>query len=147
MRLNSLSHHCSMTARFTAPFLIIGWTTLVGSIGFVSGSLGSGPTLSPLVSLSRFCRSWYPRAADAPFVSNINHSMDVMMAAMAVPSSGNVDRDFVATMIPHHEGAIAMSVALLRYGRNESLKRMAQEIIVTQQQEIAAMRLATRGQP
>jgi hypothetical protein len=30
----------------------------------------------------------------------------------------------------------------LRYGRNESLRRIAQEIIVDQQQEIAAMRLA-----
>jgi hypothetical protein len=34
----------------------------------------------------------------------------------------------------------------LRHGRNEQLRRIAQEIIVTQQQEIAAMRLAL-GQP
>jgi hypothetical protein len=30
----------------------------------------------------------------------------------------------------------------LRYGRNEQLRRIAQEIIVDQKQEIAAMRLA-----
>jgi hypothetical protein len=35
---------------------------------------------------------------------------------------------------------------VLRYGRNERIKRLAQEIIVTQQQEIAAMRLAI-GEP
>jgi Domain of unknown function (DUF305) len=35
-----------------------------------------------------------------------------------------------------------MALAELRYGHNERLRRMAQEIIVTQQQEIAAMRLA-----
>jgi hypothetical protein len=35
-----------------------------------------------------------------------------------------------------------MAVAVLRYGRNEKLRRLAQEIIVTQQEEIAAMRLA-----
>jgi hypothetical protein len=34
----------------------------------------------------------------------------------------------------------------LRHGHNEQLRRIAQEIIVTQQQEIAAMRLAL-GQP
>jgi Domain of unknown function (DUF305) len=34
----------------------------------------------------------------------------------------------------------------LRYGHNEQLRRLAQEIIVTQQQEIAAMRLAV-GEP
>jgi uncharacterized protein (DUF305 family) len=45
-------------------------------------------------------------------------------------------------MVPHHQGAIDMAIAELRFGRNERLRRMAQEIIVTQQQEIAAMRLA-----
>jgi hypothetical protein len=35
-----------------------------------------------------------------------------------------------------------MAVTLLKYGHNDQLKRMAQEIIVEQQQEIAAMRLA-----
>ena len=35
-----------------------------------------------------------------------------------------------------------MAKAELRYGRNEQLRRIAQEIIVEQQQEIAAMRLA-----
>jgi len=39
-----------------------------------------------------------------------------------------------------------MAQAELRYGRNEQLRRMAQEIIVTQLQEIDAMRLAL-GQP
>jgi hypothetical protein len=34
----------------------------------------------------------------------------------------------------------------LRYGRNVQIRRLAQEIIVTQQQEIAAMRLAV-GDP
>jgi hypothetical protein len=49
-------------------------------------------------------------------------------------------------MVPHHQGAIDMAQVLLRYGRNEQLRRLAQEIIVTQQQEIAAMRLAV-GEP
>jgi uncharacterized protein (DUF305 family) len=35
-----------------------------------------------------------------------------------------------------------MAQAELRYGHNEQLRRIAQEIIVEQQQEIAAMRLA-----
>jgi uncharacterized protein (DUF305 family) len=35
-----------------------------------------------------------------------------------------------------------MAQAELRHGHNEQLRRIAQEIIVTQQQEIAAMRLA-----
>jgi hypothetical protein len=45
-------------------------------------------------------------------------------------------------MVAHHQGAIDMAQAELRYGHNEQLRRLAQEIIVTQQQEITVMRLA-----
>lgn len=68
------------------------------------------------------------------------------MADMDVEPTGDVDADFVAMMVPHHQGAIDMALAVLRYGKNEQIRRLAQEIIVTQQQEIAAMRLAL-GQP
>jgi hypothetical protein len=84
--------------------------------------------------------------SDAPFIAANNAAMTKMMAAMDVKSTGNADKDFVATMVPHHQGAIDMSIAILRYGHNEQLKRLAEEIIVTQQQEIAAMRLAV-GEP
>jgi hypothetical protein len=72
--------------------------------------------------------------------------MKKMMTDMAVKPTGDVDADFVAMMVPHHQGAIDMAVAVLRHGRNPQIRRLAQEIIVTQQQEIAAMRLAV-GQP
>jgi uncharacterized protein (DUF305 family) len=72
--------------------------------------------------------------------------MERMMTGMMVKPTGDVDVDFSAMMIPHHQGAIDMALAELRYGRNEQLRRIAQEIIVDQQQEIAAMRLAL-GQP
>jgi hypothetical protein len=65
-----------------------------------------------------------------------------MMSDMVIKPTGDVDRDFVAMMTPHHQGAIEMAQAVLRSGRNEEIRRLAQEVIVTQQQEIAAMRLA-----
>lgn len=68
--------------------------------------------------------------------------MDRMMRGMTVKPSGDIDSDFVNMMEPHHQGAIDMAQLELRYGRNEQLRRIAQEIIVDQQQEIAAMRLA-----
>jgi hypothetical protein len=73
-------------------------------------------------------------------------AMNKMMADMDVAPTGDVDQDFVAMMVPHHQGAIDMAQAVLRYGRNEQLRRIAQEIIIEQQQEIAAMRVAL-GQP
>lgn len=68
--------------------------------------------------------------------------MKRMMQAMSIKPSGNVDKDFVNMMVPHHQGAIDMAIAVLRYGHNEKIRRIAQEIIVTQQQEIVAMRMA-----
>jgi hypothetical protein len=85
-------------------------------------------------------------AAEAPYLAENDAAMTKMMNDMTVEPTGDVDRDFVAMMVPHHQGAIDMALAVLRYGQNEQLKRLAQEIIVTQQQEIAAMRLAV-GDP
>ena len=85
-------------------------------------------------------------AVNAEFRHAMDAAMDRMMSDMHVASAGDVDRDFVTMMIPHHQGAIDMAVAELKYGSNPQLKRIAQEIIVDQQQEIAAMRVAV-GDP
>ncbi len=85
-------------------------------------------------------------AAEAPFLAENEKAMERMMAGMSVNPTGDVDADFAAMMIPHHQGAIDMALAELRYGRNEQLRRIAQEIVIDQQQEIVAMRLAL-GQP
>lgn len=84
--------------------------------------------------------------AEKPFLAENDAAMDKMMRGMTVNPSGDVDHDFVAMMVPHHQGAVDMAQAELRYGHNEQLRRIAQEIIVDQLQEIAAMRLAL-GQP
>jgi hypothetical protein len=84
--------------------------------------------------------------AEVPYWVENNAAMTKMMNDMGVQPTGDVDKDFVDMMVPHHQGAIDMAIAVLRYGNNEQLKRLAQEIIVTQQQEIAAMRLAV-GEP
>ena len=79
---------------------------------------------------------------EASFMAENEAAMTKMMAGMQVKPSGDVDRDFVEMMAPHHQGAIDMAKAELRYGRNEVLRRLAQEIIVTQQREITVMRQA-----
>jgi uncharacterized protein (DUF305 family) len=42
-------------------------------------------------------------------------------------------------MIPHHQGAIDMAKAELLYGKDPVLRRLAQEIIITQNSEIQVM--------
>lgn len=87
-----------------------------------------------------------PTADEGPFIRENSAAMAAMMAGMAAKPTGDVDADFVAMMIPHHQGAIDMAMAELRYGHNEQLRRISQEIVVDQQQEIVAMRLAL-GEP
>src|SRR6516165_3806056 len=81
-------------------------------------------------------------ATEAPYLAENVSAMTKMMIDMGIRPSGDVDADFVAMMVPHHRGAIEMAQAELRYGRNKPIRRMAQEIIVTQLQEITAMRLS-----
>ena len=81
------------------------------------------------------------------FLQENDAAMMKMMVDMDTEPSGDVDADFVSMMIPHHQGAIDMARAQLRYGTNEQVRRIAQEIIVTQQDEITAMRLAVGSSP
>lgn len=80
-----------------------------------------------------------------PFPSLMNDAMSVMDYGMAhAPMNGDPDHDFAAMMIPHHQGAIDMAKAELLYGKNPVLRRLAQEIIVTQGSEIALMQLTLK---
>ena len=68
-----------------------------------------------------------------------------MHEGMDIAPCGDVDRDFMRMMIPHHQGAIDMALVLLKYGRDERLRRLAQSIIIEQGQEIAYMRTPSRA--
>ena len=81
-------------------------------------------------------------SGEQPFQSENDVAMNKMMADMTIKPTGDVDRDFVAMMVPHHQGAVDMAKAELAYGHNEVLRRLAQEIVVNQGQEISAMRRA-----
>ena len=63
-------------------------------------------------------------AAEAPYLAENVAAMTKMMIDMGIRPSGDVDADFVAMMVPHHQGAIEMARAELRYGHNEQLKRI-----------------------
>ena len=82
----------------------------------------------------------------SPFYSEMDTAMSRMMEQMHVEPTGDVDRDFVRMMVPHHQGAIEMAVAQLKYGKDPVLKRIAQEIIIEQRQEIDVMKMAV-GDP
>jgi uncharacterized protein (DUF305 family) len=81
-----------------------------------------------------------PGTAGQSFHRAMAEAMDRMTKDMAIRHSGDPDRDFAAMMIPHHQGAIDMAKVQLQFGRDPILRRLAQGIIVEQQQEIDLMR-------
>lgn len=117
------------------------WASLIlAATATLSGSIHSNAQVSPTPSGNAAL------SHELEFLSENSAAMAKMMAGMDAKPTGDIDVDFTAMMIPHHQGAIDMAVAYLRYGKNEQLRRLAQEIIVEQQQEIAAMHLAL-GKP
>ena len=117
--------------------------------GAVAWHLGLGTALQTNlgagVSLAHAYFQTIPICSDG---SNVSESFESEMrrvstrmhASMNTAHSGNADHDFATMMIAHHQGAIEMAQAQLKYGSNEQLRRLAQSIIVEQGLEIAYMR-------
>lgn len=59
---------------------------------------------------------------------------------MAAASGQTIDQAYVAKMIAHHEGAVAMARVALRDSRDPEIRRMAQSVVDTQTREIAEMK-------
>jgi len=75
------------------------------------------------------------------FARSMNAGMQTMMNDMHAPGyTGDPDVDFLAMMIPHHEGAVEMARLLLIHGKDPLTRRLAEEIIASQTAEIAAMK-------
>ena len=81
------------------------------------------------------------RSGGDAFTRELGTAMERMHREMTAPSpSGNADMDFLATMIPHHAGAVEMARLALIYGKDPLVRSLAEEIIANQQAEIAAMK-------
>jgi len=65
---------------------------------------------------------------------------DNMHKSMDIKFTGDADKDFLAAMIPHHQGAVDMAEVVLQHGKNPKIRQLAQEIITMQKKEIAEMK-------
>jgi hypothetical protein len=80
-------------------------------------------------------------AAHSGFSAEMHTAMTKMSKDMeAAPMTGDPDKDFLAMMIPHHEGAVEMARLVLLHGRDPLVRKLAEEIIAAQQAEITTMR-------
>jgi len=80
-----------------------------------------------------------PGAASAGTLG-IQAANERMHRDMAITFTGNADRDFAASMIPHHQGAIDMARVVLAHGADPALRELAQGVIRDQEREIVQLR-------
>jgi uncharacterized protein (DUF305 family) len=80
--------------------------------------------------------------ANGPAFSRALHEAMTRMHVDMVqaPPTGDPDRDFLIMMIPHHAGAVEMARLALISGQDPLVRSLAEEIIASQQAEIAAMK-------
>ena len=105
--------------------------------------IGSAPSLVDVIPVCG-------RASDVSepaFYQEVTSANAHMHEGMEIARSGDIDRDFMRMMIPHHQGAIDMALLQLKYGQDARLKRLAQSIIVEQGQEIAYLRTLLDAPP
>lgn len=76
-----------------------------------------------------------PSPEAVAFKQAMDSSMQSMMSA-GTKIYNDIDKDFVAQMIPHHQSAVDMANAYLRYGSNEQLKKLSRDIVSSQSKEI-----------
>lgn len=67
-------------------------------------------------------------------------AMMKMHKDMSVEMTGDADVDFAQGMLPHHQGAVDMAKVELQYGKDPELRKLAEDIIKSQETEIAFMK-------
>jgi len=131
---NSNDHECAMKKTFIS-----------GALALLVLAYPAHASAQQAASADKAEQS-HQQTAEASFMAENRAAMNKMMMDMAVKPSGNVDADFTAMMIPHHQGAVHMAEAELHYGHNEKLRRIARNIIAGQRRQIGAMKAAL-GRP
>jgi uncharacterized protein (DUF305 family) len=59
-----------------------------------------------------------------------------MHEGMAITFTGDADIDFAKGMVPHHQGAIDMAQAVIQYGKDPEIRKLAEAVIKAKEAEI-----------
>jgi uncharacterized protein (DUF305 family) len=100
--------------------------------------------------MKQWRKAWYPKADSKPMAwhAQMGHMMamspEQMQAMMMKGDLGAADAEFdlrfLNAMIPHHEGAITMAKDVLSKSKRPEIKKLAQDILTSQQKEIDQMK-------
>jgi uncharacterized protein (DUF305 family) len=100
--------------------------------------------------MKQWRKTWYSKASDTPMALHapMGHMMamseDMKKSMMMSMDLGKADADFdlrfINAMIPHHEGALVMAKDALSKTKRAEIKKLSQDILTSQQQEIEQMK-------
>ena len=121
MMIDRRAAHAAALAILAAPLL---WAAPSQAQGASHSTMAQGATAGYHAAMEKMNREM---AAEAP--------------------SGNADRDFASMMAKHHQAAIDMARVELEHGRDPEMRKVAEEVVQKQQQEIAQLRTWLSRQP
>jgi len=78
--------------------------------------------------------------SDTPATQAFKEINARMHSQMNIPYTNDVDVDFFRNMIPHHQGAVDMAKVVLQHSKEPETRKLAEEVVRTQEAEIAQMR-------
>ena len=82
-----------------------------------------------------------PTKKDQGYNEDYKTIFNNMKKAMnTAPNTDNYNLNFVLEMTPHHEGGINMAKAIVKYGSNPEVKKIAENIITSQEAQIPIMK-------
>jgi uncharacterized protein (DUF305 family) len=102
-----------------------------------------------IAQMQQWRKQWYPQASATPIMwhaamngempMTAKHKQSMMMNMSLGKADAGFDRRFLDSMIPHHQGAVIMGQDLLQKSQRPPMKKLAQNIIASQQAEIDLM--------
>ncbi len=103
-----------------------------------------------IAQLKQWRYSWYPKAGSKPVAydaqqkKTVDMSSEQMQGMMMNMDLGEKDNEFdlrfINAMIPHHESAVIMAKDAVSKSKRPQIKKLAQDIISSQQAEISQMK-------
>jgi uncharacterized protein (DUF305 family) len=79
-------------------------------------------------------------ASGNPVIDEFRTANEKMHKDMGIALSGDADRDFAQSMIPHHQGAIDMARIALKHGKDPEIRKLAEDVVSAQEGEIAQLK-------
>ena len=140
--------------RFSPAVLIVTSLALWSSGAIAAGAMKGMPSMDTASALPAICQTDAGKAAAAKMPTmDVGHTtdadeahfalmqgMDAMDQNMAMGSMAkDIDVAYVCSMIPHHQGAISMAQAELKYGKDPFTQKLAKGIVAAQEKEVAKM--------